>query len=226
VAFVDDDEVVRPDWLGELLAVQARTAAEVVSGAVVPRFPAGAPRWAGRSGVFEQRHASDGAPISYAATNNVLVAARLLRREGGPFDPAFGLSGSGDSHFFLRCAREGARMVAAAGAVAEESVPPRRVRLGWVLRRAFRVGNGAVFCERALPRAQRRLGLRLAKSSARAAAAAVALPLAPLLGSGAVVRALWHLGHGAGCAAALGGYRYHEYRDGGSSAGGDGEEGS
>jgi glycosyltransferase involved in cell wall biosynthesis len=212
-AFVDDDEVVRPGWLDELLEVQARTGADAVSGVVVPRFPEGAPRWAERSGVYARLHRRSGEPVAFLATHNALVSARLLRREGGPFDPAFGISGGGDSAFFLRCTREGARMVGAAAAVVEERIPPERVRPGWVLRRAFRTGNGAVFCERALPPESRRVGQRVLKGLARMAASAAALPVASVFGRAPAMRALWGVCYGAGCAAALLGYRYHEYRD-------------
>lgn len=213
VAFVDDDEVVRPEWLDELLAVQARSGADAVAGAVVPRFPADAPAWAEQSGVYARLHRRSGEPVAFLATHNALVSARLLRRDGGPFDPAFGISGGGDSLFFLRCAREGARMVGAAAAVAEEAVPPERLRTGWVLRRAFRTGNGAVFAERALPAGSRRVGQRVVKGVARMAASAAALPVAALLGRAAAMRALWGVLYGAGCASALLGYRYEEYRD-------------
>jgi succinoglycan biosynthesis protein ExoM len=212
-AFVDDDEVVQAQWLDELLEVQARSGADAVAGAVVPRFPAGAPAWAERSGVYARLHRGSGEPVAFLATHNALVSARLLRREGGPFDPAFGISGGGDSLFFLRCAREGARMVGAAAAVAEETIPPERMRAGWVLRRAFRTGNGAVFAERALPPESRRVGQRVVKGIGRMAVSAAALPFAALLGRAAATRALWGVLYGAGSASALLGYRYHEYRD-------------
>lgn len=213
VAFVDDDEVVRPGWLDELLEVQARSGADAVAGAVVPRFTGPVPAWAERSGVFSRLHRRSGEPVAFVATHNALVAARLLHREGGPFDPDFGLSGGGDSLFFLRCAREGARMVGAAAAVAEESIPPGRVRTGWVLRRAFRTGNAAVFCERALPPGSRRVAQRVLKGVARMTASAAALPLAAVLGRAMAMRALWGVSYGAGCASAVLGYRYFEYRD-------------
>jgi succinoglycan biosynthesis protein ExoM len=213
VAFVDDDEVVRPEWLDELLEVQRCSGADAVSGTVLPRFAPGAPAWADRSGVYARRHRRSGEPVAFLATHNALVAAPLLRRPGGPFDPAFGVSGGGDSLFFLRCAREGARMVGAAAAVAEENVPPERLRPGWVLRRAFRNGNGAVYCERALPDGSRRVAQRVLKGLARMAASTAILPLALLLGRAATLRALWGVCYGAGCGVALLGYRYEEYRD-------------
>jgi hypothetical protein len=44
-------------------------------------------------------------------------------------------------------------------------------------------------------------------------ASAAALPFAALFGRAAAMRALWGVCYGAGCASALVGYRYHEYRD-------------
>ncbi len=212
VAFVDDDEVVRPDWLDRLLVAQACFGADVVAGVVLPRLPADAPAWTRRGGFFTQPQPPSGTPLPVASTNNVLVDASLLRGTE-PFDPAFGITGSGDSLFFLGCARRGARLVAAPDAVVEETVPPERARARWVLRRAFRGGNAAVFCERAMPPEHRQLGLRVLKATARLVASAAVLPPALLLGRAAALRALWGVSYGAGCLAAVAGYRYAEYRD-------------
>ncbi|HET7459880.1 MAG TPA: glycosyltransferase [Longimicrobium sp.] len=211
VAFVDDDETARPGWLRELLRAQARFAADAVAGSVRPRLDPGAPAWAGRSGLFAQDQPTAGTPLPTAATSNALVSRRLLESVPGPFDPDFGRSGSGDSLFFTRGVRRGARVVAAPGAVVDEGIAPARARAGWVLRRAFRVGNGAVWVERALDRDERRLGWRALAGTLRLAGSAAVLPAAALLGRAAVVRALWGVCYGAGCLAALAGYRYSEY---------------
>jgi glycosyltransferase involved in cell wall biosynthesis len=211
VAFIDDDEVAHPDWLDELLEVQARFAADVVSGGVVPLLSAGAPGWARSGGFFAQRKPPSGTPVPVASTSNALVSARLLRAVPGPFDPSFGLAGGGDSLFFTRCAREGALLVAAPYAVVEETVPPARSRAAWVLRRAFRVGNGAVFIERALPAPRRNLSVRLLKGVTRLLGSTALLPPAALLGRTTALRALWGVCYGAGCMAGAVGYRYAEY---------------
>lgn len=213
VAFVDDDEVARPDWLDRLLEAQARYAADAVCGDVLPRFSARAPAWAARAGLFAQRLPRAGTPLPVASTNNALVAARLLRGPAPPFDPAFGVTGSSDSMFFLRAVREGARVVSAPQAVVEEHIPPARSSARWLTRRAFRIGNAAVFCERALPRPERRLGRRIAKASVRMGASAAALPVAALFGPARLLRALFGVCYGAGAMAALAGYRYAEYRE-------------
>jgi len=213
IAFVDDDEVVRADWLQRLLDAQARWGADAVCGNVVPRFSPGAPAWAERAGLFAQSLPRPGTRLPVASTNNVLVRAGLLRGAGPPFDPAFGVTGSSDSLFFLREARRGARVVAEPGAVVEEHIPPARSSAGWITRRAFRVGNAAVYCERALPRRERRVGQRIARASLRMGASVAALPVAALLGRARLLRALYGVCYGAGAMAALAGYRYAEYRE-------------
>ncbi|MFL5539137.1 MAG: hypothetical protein ACJ8J0_09095, partial [Longimicrobiaceae bacterium] len=63
------------------------------------------------------------------------------------------------------------------------------------------------------PPGSRRVGQRVVKGVARMAASAAVLPAAALLGRAAAMRALRGVLYGAGCASALFGYRYEEYRD-------------
>ncbi|HEU0012088.1 MAG TPA: glycosyltransferase family 2 protein [Longimicrobium sp.] len=212
-AFIDDDEAARPDWLRALLEAQARYGADVVAGPVRPLYPAEAPAWLVRGGFWDAPREDTGALLPTASTNNALVTRRLLEEPGGPFDPAFGIGGSSDSLFFLRARRRGATLVWTADAVVEETVPASRARAGWVLRRAFRYGNAAVLCERALDPGLRRVGTRVAKAAGRFGIAAVLLAPSALLGRRGLLTALRSLSYGAGALAALLGYRYLEYRE-------------
>lgn len=212
VAFVDDDETVCADWLEELLDTQGCFGADAVQGRVIPCFAPGTPAWLTGAPAFAVSPPSRGTLVPVASTNNVLVDARLLVGDK-PFDPAFGISGGEDSFFFLRAAREGARIVAAPGAVTREHIGPARAHAGWVLRRSFRVGNTALRCEYALPARRRAVTRRLAWATLRLAGSAALLPASPLLGRAGVLRALSAMGYGLGCWAALGGYHYLEYRD-------------
>lgn len=213
VAFVDDDEVVDPHWLARLLDAQAEFDADAVSGAVVPVLPASAPRWLQRGRFFDQPRQVTGSAVRYLHTSNALVSATLLRGDHPPFDPAFGLSGGSDSLFFARWQRAGARFVWMDEAVVQDRIPASRARARWVLQRAFRIGNMAVHCERALPPGTRRVKRRLAKSVLRLAfGLAALLPLTMIRGRTGAVRALWSICFGFGSVAALTGYRYYEYR--------------
>jgi glycosyltransferase involved in cell wall biosynthesis len=211
LAFVDDDETAHADWLDQLLDAQARFGADAVQGSVLPRFTAPPPRWAVRGGFFVQTAPAAGTVLPVASTNNVLASASLFAGAQA-FDPRFGLGAGEDSLFFMRAARNGARIVAAPAAVTDEHVGPERSRAPYVLRRAFRHGNTAVFCERALPSAQRRVASRLLKSALRVVAAAAVLPFSVVRGRAGVVSALSLVCMGAGSWVALTGHRVQEYR--------------
>lgn len=212
VAFVDDDEEAAPGWLAELLRVCVDYRADVVWGRVVPTLPEGAPRWIADGGFFDRGRMPTGTPVPVAETANALVSAGVLRRLEGPFDPAFGITGGGDSHFFLRAAASGVRMVWADDAVVTEPVPPNRATARWILRRAFRVGNGGVFIERSTRPTARWLPARVAKATGRVVLGAALLVAAPVRGRAAAVAALRSVASGIGALSGLLGYRYVAYR--------------
>lgn len=212
VAFVDDDEVVSPEWIEELLRAQRDSRADVVQGSVTPVFEEPAPSWMIQGGYFELPRHPPGAELATASTNNVLVAASLLAAHEEPFDPRFGISGGSDALFFTRCRRMGARIIWAPAARVSETIPATRARAGWILQRAFRWGNTSVWFERAMERGMRRMHLRVAKAAVRLLAGIVLLPFSVLRGRRGVMFALWNILFGAGAVAALFGYRYLEYR--------------
>jgi succinoglycan biosynthesis protein ExoM len=212
IAFVDDDETVPPEWLDRLLATRTRFDADLVGGAVHPRLDPRAPAWLRAGGYFGVPERPTGSPLTIAFTNNVLVRASLLACSPAPFDEEFGLSGGSDSLLFMGLHRSGARMVWDNEAAVEELVPFSRQRAGWVLQRAFRVGNVAFRCEQALGRRGRR-ATRLAKGAARLTGGVSLLLPASLAGRAGAMRALWNIAYGCGVLSAACGYRYLEYRD-------------
>jgi succinoglycan biosynthesis protein ExoM len=212
IAFLDDDEEPEPGWLDELLRVQAAHGADVVAGPVPPRFEVAAPRWVLRGRFHEPPRHATGTVLPYADTGNVLVRASLFRDFPAPFAPSLALAGGEDTHFFLRVARAGHRIVWADEAVAWEWVPPSRVRLPWLLRRAFRRGNTWALLERELDPGLRIRARRIVRGAGRIARGAVLLPIGMMRGRHAVVDALRGICFGAGSLAGVAGYRYDEYR--------------
>lgn len=211
VAFIDDDEVASPTWLDELLDVQRRSGADVVSGPSLPRFAPGVEQWVIEGGFFTYPRYGTGEDIPIAATNNVLVSAHLFRDRPEPFDPTFGLSGMDDSHFFMRVKQEGARLVWADEALVEEFIPASRARARWIVKRAFRIGNGYVFCVRTLHPPHRWVIPRVAGALARIGYGALILPVAAVRGRAPLVGALRTISNGLGSLVALAGKRYQEY---------------
>jgi len=212
VAFIDDDEIASPRWIAELARAQRTYAADVVAGPVGARYPDGAPSWLVESNRLLARTVRrTGERIVMAQTGNVLVSTRLLGSLGMPFDPAFGCTGGGDSHLFLRARLAGARMSWAAEATVVETVLLSRTRIQWVVRRAFRIGNCSVFVDRAVLPPTRWLPRRLAMGVARVALGVGLLLSGLLRGRGAIVGGLWQLCQVAGSLAGVLGLRYVEY---------------
>lgn len=212
LAFIDDDEIPEPDWLDQLLRVQASYDADVVSGPVLRHFESEAPVWMVKGGFFDDPRFATGQSIEHPATNNALIRSEIFREMESPFDARMALSGGEDTHFFLRLARQGRRMVWADEAIVREAIPATRARAAWILQRAFRRGNTWSLCERELQPSMRVAGLRVAKGVARIGLGLALLPLAPLRGRDALVKSLQYIWFGAGNLAGLLGLRYQEYK--------------
>jgi succinoglycan biosynthesis protein ExoM len=213
LAWIDDDEYPEPDWLDALLRTAAAHGADSVAGPVLPRFETPPPAWVLRGGFFDRARPTTGTPVPYAGLGNALVGAPVVRALGTPpFEPALSLTGGEDTLFFLRATDAGFRLVWADDAVVHETVPPERVRLAWLLRRAYRMGTAWTVCERRVrPGAGRRV-VRIAKGFGWMASGAGALPLAVVRGPAAAVEGMRRICRGAGILAGLAGIPVLEYR--------------
>jgi succinoglycan biosynthesis protein ExoM len=238
IAFLDDDEVVTTSWLDELLQVQHRHDADVVAGPVLPRFEGDPPDWLTAGGFFERARAATGADLGAAmrrgglrvallrrlsrrglvptpSTNNALVT-RTAMDALGEFDTRLALAGGSDRELFQRAADRGLSIVWADEAAVMEEVPPHRQRVGWLLRRAFRLGNNMPLLH-SLSRVS--LGHSVMRRAEVAAFALLAVgsgsvqAISGLLrGRHVVVRGLCQMARGLGAGAGLVGYVYEEYR--------------
>jgi succinoglycan biosynthesis protein ExoM len=150
IAFIDDDDRPRPDWLLHLVDWQQVTGADLVHGIWqlpdnfrIPKSLRGIEflkppkfdrmnRWGTPSG---------------AGTCNVLISRKVvenLGQTGEVFRPEFALTGSEDTDLFIR-----ARHAGFSFAVALDSIVFRNwdvTRLTWrgILRRAFRIGSSSM----------------------------------------------------------------------------------
>ena len=149
LVMIDDDEVPQPDWLDQLLLVQAETGADVVYGPVLPVFPPGTPAWIEHGGFFykpqDPGNLIDRQEPKFAATSNALLRAEVVRQPNLRFEPTLALSGGEDTLFFREIAQAGYRIVWAAYARVWENVPSHRARFGYLWRSEFRRGNVKLF---------------------------------------------------------------------------------
>lgn len=212
VAFVDDDEVVEPRWLDQLLATQAETRADAVAGPVVAEFDAGVSAWIARGRFFTRPRRATGEEIHAAGTGNVLIGMAAVGRLGLRFDERFGLSGGEDTHFFMRARRAGFRIVWADAARVRERVPASRANAAWLLRRAFREGNVFVACERDVLRSPWVNALRVLKAAAHVARGVALASPGLVLGRAVGLHGLREASLGAGMLSAIVGWRADEYR--------------
>lgn len=139
VAFIDDDEVARPDWLAQLIARHEATKAGVVFGKVVATYAPDAPLWMPLADLHSTPPPIRNGEIVGGYTCNVLMrrdAVGALR-----FDPAYGRSGGEDTTFFAQLQRAGVAMAYAPDAVVDEPIPPSRSSLEWLKTRAYRAGQ-------------------------------------------------------------------------------------
>ncbi|WP_145104321.1 glycosyltransferase [Cereibacter sediminicola] len=196
LAFIDDDEMVEPGWIAALLAAQSRTGAEAVLGPVRAEHGADAPAWMRKGAVHDTLPTilPDGS-IKSGYTCNVLMDLAAPALEGLRFDPMRGRSGGEDTAFFEIMLRRGGRLGYAPEALVRETVPAERARLGWLLRRRFRMGQthaSLIAAPAGLARA-RQGATALAKVAACAGMAAAALH-DPLRRNNALLRGALHVG--------------------------------
>jgi len=135
IAMIDDDEWPQKDWIDQFLKAAHDTGADVLQGSIL----------------FGQASCADGhgdirratGPIGMLqGAGNLLIRRAVLEEMTAPwFDPQFALSGGEDQDFFVRLRKSGKSFAWSDEARAHGDVPDTRANLGWLLRRAYSVGN-------------------------------------------------------------------------------------
>jgi len=142
LVFIDDDERPHDDWLTRLVATYRDSRPVGVVGPVISQYVNPPDAWVSAGRFFERRRLPTGTHVGVAATNNLLLDMHQLRALGIAFDEEFGLTGGSDTLFSREIVQRGGRLVWCDEAVVVDVVPPHRCTRSWVIRRAFRSGNG------------------------------------------------------------------------------------
>jgi succinoglycan biosynthesis protein ExoM len=137
IAFIDDDEVPKEDWLEALLIAQTTYNADIVAGPVFPIFESRTQSWIIAGTFFEPPPRPSGTQLDAAGTCNILLRAETLKGLTKAFDERFSTLGSEDTHLTMRLHKAGCRIVWAADAVVYEAVTEERTCLMWLINRAF-----------------------------------------------------------------------------------------
>jgi succinoglycan biosynthesis protein ExoM len=212
VAFVDDDEMVEPQWLANLMHTQRMFRADIVAGPVVPDYRTGVPKWLIQSGILVRHRYTTGSRPKTLGTGNVLISTEVFRRIGS-FDERFGLTGGEDSEFFMRATQAGLNIVWCDEAVAHESIGPGRAGLGYLLRREYQDASMLARAEMSSSPGSLTCARRATKALLRIAQGVITFPLACLLGLPATARALQRISLGVGMLGGLMGITVEPYRN-------------
>lgn len=153
LVFTDDDVVVDPDWLVELVEGAGRWPdMAVFGGRIRPQWPMGAeppfehPFWRHAYAIADW-----GSPEGYYSAGRVFGANMAIRRSvfasGWAFAPELGPQGSddyipgGETEFTWRLERSGFSAVYLPRALVFHQIRPEQLELAWLYRRAFRKGR-------------------------------------------------------------------------------------
>jgi glycosyltransferase involved in cell wall biosynthesis len=144
IAFLDDDEEAAPDWLAQLIRIQAQTQAAAVFGPVDAVLPSEAHhnrRYL--AGMFSRTGPAEDGPIPhfYGMGNSLVVRAHMFHGPS-PFALDANTTGGEDDALFSVAKARGARFAWAANARVKEHVEHDRAHLGYAFRRAFAFGQG------------------------------------------------------------------------------------
>ena len=211
IAFIDDDEIAAPDWIENLLDTAQRLGADVVFGPVLPQYTEDMPDWIIQGRFFERPRYDTGAVMPHGATNNVMLKRELLGNLDDLFLHEYGLTGGGDTEFFMRVCESGARMLWCDSAIVYEHIPVERMTISWLVRRAYRGGLVAGRMQLSEMGFQGRTVWFLKRSLALMGST-VLFPLSSFTGKPGIVRAMRRIALCSGQLSALTRMHYYEYK--------------
>lgn len=141
IAFIDDDETPAPGWLDALVRTWRRYRCDAVAGPTHSRLEEPVSSWVRACPTFRRPARPTGSVREGAASGNLLLDLRTLRREGLTFSDAYGLTGGSDTLLTRTLSRRGGVIRWCQEAETTETVPAARADRHWVLRRNRRIGN-------------------------------------------------------------------------------------
>ena len=211
IAFLDDDEEPEPQWLRVLFDVLRAHDADVVTGPVLCRLPAGASEVLERGKFFVRPRFKTGTVRDRAFTGNVMYKVSIFDRFWPPFDESMAMTGGSDAQFSAELFQGGYKIVWADEATVHEDIPADRAQVGWLVRRALRVGGQRArvdFDQLSKLHAGARWTVRMAESIGLGV---VDLPMC-VFGRHWAIRSLLHFSQAAGRLGAVLGVVYEEYK--------------
>lgn len=135
---IDDDEYPSLDWLNNLLLTITKIKADIILGPVIPVFENNVSPYI--SYCFKYKNLTNYQKIDFFYTGNFIICANFLLKQKIKFDERFNFTGSEDSYFGVTALKAGAKICWANNAIAYETIPSKRAKLKWLIKRSY---NGA-----------------------------------------------------------------------------------
>jgi succinoglycan biosynthesis protein ExoM len=143
IAFLDDDEVAKPNWLADLVAVQRDTQADVVFGPIEARLPEAAAEPRSYFQLFFSRILEGESRLidkPYGCGNSLLKRETVLKGPT-PFNPSTNETGGEDDLLWHDVRTWGGTFAWAKDAWVYEDVPESRASWAYLTKRAFAYGH-------------------------------------------------------------------------------------
>jgi glycosyltransferase involved in cell wall biosynthesis len=143
IAFLDDDEVAKPNWLAELIATQSATKADVVFGPIEARLPEGSAEPRSYFQAFFSRVLDGESRLidkPYGCGNSLLKRDTVLKGPT-PFNPSTNETGGEDDLLWHDVRTWGGSFAWAKDAWVYEDVPASRASWAYLTKRAFAYGH-------------------------------------------------------------------------------------
>ena len=141
IAFIDDDEIAKPNWLQELLQTHKETNAPAVLGPVKAIYGDTAPKWMREKDFHSFEPVFVNGEIITGYTSNLLLDRSAECVAPLTFREELGNSGGEDSAFLSELIKRGGKIAFAPNAFVTEAVPENRATLSWLAKRRFRMGQ-------------------------------------------------------------------------------------
>jgi succinoglycan biosynthesis protein ExoM len=204
VVIIDDDEVPVPEWLENLLIVQQRYDADIVTGPVLPYFSDNdTPQWIIQGKYFLPSRYNTGDNVSVAYTNNVLIRNSIIKNMNPAFEERFATNGGEDTYTFMKLKKAGYTLVWSDEAIVYEWIQKSRTNLNWILQRGYWGWSSYSLFEKDLYPSLKCQAIRLLKGILLLLAGVLYLPIAIFMDKVSFTNALLNIYRGMGTLSGL-----------------------
>ena len=143
VSFIDDDCIVDRNWLANIIKVKKFTRAEVLTGPQISleKNFKNKNNLVNYSEFFEKKYKKKINKVSWAASNNVFLEYKIIKKHKLEFDRILNKFGIGeDQLFFSKINKYGHSIYWSQNIKVFETVHEHRLNIRWLISRSFRLG--------------------------------------------------------------------------------------